>query len=165
MDHCQLLEVDEMTEGLSRIHKWWQLKRRIPRFIKNRFILLRYTISKGLNKKDQEIVNHQSLNLHPSDRVRIRPKEEIMKTLDGWRRYRGCRFMDEMWQYCGGTYKVLKRVNYMLDERSMKMKKCKNMVILNGLMCNGSWPFEECDRSCYFFWKEAWLEKVDCIDR
>ena len=98
--------------------------------------------------------------LKPGDVVRVRSKQEILSTLDGWRRYRGCRFMEEMWKYCGGEYRVLKRVNHILDEKNVKLRRCKDMVILDGLICGGSWPFKECDRSCYFFWKEAWLEKV-----
>jgi hypothetical protein len=69
--------------------------------------------------------------------------------------------MDEMWQYCGGKYKVLKRVNNMLDERELKMKKCRAIVILDGLVCHGNWPFTECERNCYLFWNEVWLEKID----
>ncbi len=68
--------------------------------------------------------------------------------------------MDEMWVHCGKSFKVMKNVHRILDERSMKMKKCKNVVLLEGLMCNGSWPFKDCDRSCYFLWKEAWLIKI-----
>ena len=99
--------------------------------------------------------------LNPGDLVRIRPKAEIKRTLDGWKRFEGCQFMDEMAAHCGKNAKVMKKVKVILDERIMKLKKCKNMVMLEGSICNGSWPFGECDRSCYFMWKEAWLEKIE----
>jgi hypothetical protein len=33
--------------------------------------------------------------------------------------------MDNMWQYCGGKFKVLKTVDNMLDERELKMKNSR----------------------------------------
>ncbi len=149
-----------MADGISTFEKWWQLRKRIPRWIKNRIHLIKHEITIRFTNRTRMKSLEDSLNMKPGDTVRVRSKEEILPTLDGWKRYRGCTFMDEMWKFCGGTYKVLKKVNHILDERDMKLKKCKDVVILDGLICHGSWPFKECDRSCFFFWKEAWLEKI-----
>jgi hypothetical protein len=69
--------------------------------------------------------------------------------------------MEEMWEYCGTTHKVLKRVEKFLDERDYLIKKCNGMVILEGVYCQGTVDFGECDRTCFIFWREEWLEKVD----
>jgi hypothetical protein len=70
--------------------------------------------------------------------------------------------MDEMWQYCRSKQKVLKKIDYFYDERDAKMYKASNMVLLEGVNCLGKignlMPI--CDRNCYVFWKEAWLEKI-----
>jgi hypothetical protein len=55
--------------------------------------------------------NGEVLNLQPGDFVEIKSAEEISKTLDKLGRHRGLSFMPEMWKYCGGRYRVYKRVN------------------------------------------------------
>jgi hypothetical protein len=157
---CQLYELHLTGEELSRFKRILHFGKRSLRFLKNRAILLNHTLNRFINRKSKSNVKPDVETLQPGDEARVKSKEEILKTLDGWRRYTGCRFMDEMWQYCGGTYQVYKKVDYMLDETTMKMKRCTNMVILDGLICNGSWPFKKCDRSCFFFWRTEWLEKV-----
>ena len=69
--------------------------------------------------------------------------------------------MEEMWPYCGTTQKVFKRVEKFLDERDYLLKKCRGIVILEGIFCEGTKDFGQCDRSCFFFWREEWLEKID----
>ena len=69
--------------------------------------------------------------------------------------------MDGMWQYCGTEQRVLRVVKQFLDERDYLMKKCKGIVILDGIICDGTKWFGQCDRCCYYFWREEWLEKID----
>jgi hypothetical protein len=95
------------------------------------------------------------------DRVRVRSKQEIQATLNRWNQLNRCSFMEEMWPYCGTTQRVLKRVGKFLDERDYLIKKCKGVLILDGVMCQGTKDFGACDRSCFFFWREEWLEKID----
>ena len=68
-----------------------------------------------------------------------------------------------MEKYCGNTYKVLKIPEYVLDQAGKKINKCKDVVILEGLTCNGaSVALEEgCDRSCVHYWKSDWLIKIN----
>jgi len=100
--------------------------------------------------------------LKRGDLVRVRSLEEIQHTLDENGRYKGgMLFIDEMAKYCGGKYRVLKRVNKVFDALAWKMKKAHEIVILDGVFCHGYGPYKECDRSCPFFWKEAWLEKIE----
>lgn len=97
--------------------------------------------------------------LKAGDLVRVRSKEEIQATLDYRNQLQGCAFMEEMWPYCGTTQQVLKRVARVLDERDFLVKKCKGIVLLDGAICEGTKELGPCDHSCFFFWKEEWLEK------
>ncbi len=107
------------------------------------------------------LTKRSSKPLKSGDMVRVRSLEEIQATLDKDGRYQGgMLFIDEMAQYCGGTYRVLKRVNKVFDALPWKMKKSHELVILDGVLCHGYGPYKECDRTCFFFWKEAWLKKI-----
>src|SRR5262249_6542569 len=52
----------------------------------------------------------RSLNLKPGELVRVKPFEEILQTLNRGGQNRGLRFDKEMVPYCGGEYRVLKRI-------------------------------------------------------
>jgi hypothetical protein len=81
--------------------------------------------------------------------------------LDRWNRLKGCTFLVEMAPYCGTRQRVFKCVSHFLDERDYLVKRCRNLVLLEGVFCNGTVDFGRCDRSCFFFWRAEWLEKVD----
>jgi hypothetical protein len=68
--------------------------------------------------------------------------------------------MEEMWRHCGTTQRVYKRVERFMDERDYLVKRCKGIVILEGVMCEGTKDFGPCDRSCFYFWREEWLERL-----
>jgi hypothetical protein len=58
----------------------------------------------------------------------------------------------------GGNVEVLrlcaeggKRARKFLDERDYKVKECCGIVILEGITCEGTKDFGDCDRSCFFF--------------
>jgi hypothetical protein len=90
---------------------------------------------------------------------------EIRATLDGRNRYEGLHYTSAtMDRYCGGTYTVLTRVDRFFDERSRRMLKLKNTVLLDRVYCQPAPDLEDriagCKRMCFCFWKEAWLERV-----
>jgi hypothetical protein len=117
--------------------------------------------SKVRNNKGEDYKSHKILNLKKGDLVKIRSSEEIAKTLDGKNQFERCEFMETMWQFCGGTYNVFKRVEKILDPWTNKLRKCKNLVILEGLMCHGDPTHASaCDRTCLYYWNEAWLKRV-----
>ena len=99
--------------------------------------------------------------LQPGDLVRVRSLEAVRRTLDRRGICGGLRFMPVQHAYCGKTFRVLKQVNTFLDERDFRVKRLRGVVILEGAYCDGT-PLEPepCDRMCFLFWKEAWLEKV-----
>jgi len=97
------------------------------------------------------------------DFVKIRSAENIKQTLDSFNKYDGCFFMDQMWQYCGQKFRVLKVIRHFFDEYRNKMNKTKSpLYLLDGLICDGiSAEFQyRCDRSCFLLWHEDWLERL-----
>jgi len=94
------------------------------------------------------------------DLARVRSREEIEATLDHWGQLKGCSFMPEMWPYCDTVKRVLKPMDRFFDERDYNLKRTRGIVLLEGTMCQGTALFGRCDRSCFFFWREEWLEKV-----
>jgi len=98
------------------------------------------------------------LNLQPGDWVEVKSEEEIGETLDGAGRHRGLTFTPDMREYCGRTFRVFKRVRQIcMETRPNEMRRLENTVILEGSVCNGG--SRSCDRSCFFFWREAWLRR------
>jgi len=102
-------------------------------------------------------------SLKEGDKVRVRIKEEIINTLDPFGELKGCSFLPDMFQYCGTEQHVFKTMQYFLDERDYKRKKTRGLILLENIFCNGTPVFGPCDRSCFLFWREEWLEKVEKI--
>lgn len=98
--------------------------------------------------------------LQAGDLVRVRPQAEIEATLNHWRQLKGCTFMPEMAQYCGTVQRVLKRMERFVDERDLRAKRATGIVLLEGVLCQGTADFGPCDRACHLFWREEWLEKI-----
>lgn len=107
-------------------------------------------------------VSQQKANgLEPGDVVRVRSRAEIETTLNHWGQLKGCKFMPEMVQYCNTTQRVLKPMERFVDERELQVKKCKGIILLEGVNCQGTLDFGRCDRACFLFWREEWLEKIE----
>jgi len=101
------------------------------------------------------------LNLQPGEFVQVRTKNEILATLDRNSKNRGLLFDSEMVRYCGGTFRVLKRVNQIVDERTGKTMKMKSpCIILEGVACASEYH-RWCPRAIYHYWREAWLRRVE----
>ncbi len=94
------------------------------------------------------------------DLVRVRSAEEITSTLDLFKELKGCAFLPEMYQYCGTEQRVLKSMQYFMDERDYKLKKVRGVVLLENVTCTGAPAFGACDRCCFLFWRAEWLEKI-----
>lgn len=116
------------------------------------------------HKKTKPAVNlpkGTSDNLQSGDWVRVRSLKEIAAIVNHWNQVKGCAFMPEMAQFCGTTQRVLKSMDRFVDERDLQIKKSKGIILLEGVMCEGTEDFGRCDRSCYHFWREEWLEKIE----
>jgi hypothetical protein len=104
------------------------------------------------------------LNLQPGELVRVKSYEAILATLDSNNKNRGLYFDAEAVPFCGGTYRVLSRVNNILDEKTGKMIRMKNAsIILEGVYCQSRYSDCRmfCPRAIYSYWREIWLERVD----
>ena len=104
------------------------------------------------------------LNLQPGEKVRVKSHKEILDTVDVNNKNRGMSWDAELVPYCGGTYKVAKRITRQIDERSGKMLDMKNPCIaLDGVVCQARYsPCRMfCPKSMYPYWREAWLERVE----
>jgi hypothetical protein len=105
----------------------------------------------------------EDLNLMPGDWVRVKSYQEILSTMDTYRRNRGMHFVADQVPYCGRTFRVFKRVNQIIDERSGRMIKMKTpAVMLEGAICGARYTdfCMFCPRSTYPYWREIWLERV-----
>ena len=100
------------------------------------------------------------LDLQPGELVQVRSREEIIATLDKNKRNRGLLFDGELLPFCGGIYRVLRRVHHIVDERSGKMIDMKNpCIVLEGVFCKSDYN-RFCPRAIYCYWRENWLRRV-----
>lgn len=163
---CQIKCLVQMSEPLGWIDVVWQLRHKIKRVVKRRLTYVRNRLTRtngvaypsaraGGTVTGQVLVAGQS--------VRVRSREEIQATLDNWNYLKGCGFMEEMWPYCSTNQRVLKPVRRFVDERDRRLKKVRGIVFLEGVNCQGTIDYGRCDRNCYYFWREEWLEKVEWL--
>ena len=103
------------------------------------------------------------LNLQPGELVEVRSKEEILATLGKDQKNRGLWFDAEMLPYCGGIYRVLRRVHRVLDEKTGRLLELKQpCIILEGVVCKSEFH-RLCPRAIYPFWREAWLKRTTVV--
>ncbi|WP_433499343.1 hypothetical protein ACQP1K_03030 [Sphaerimonospora sp. CA-214678] len=103
----------------------------------------------------------EDLGLRPGELVRIKSKEEILKTLNDDLLNRGMGFEEEMSRYCGRTARVRARVDRCIDEKTGRMLRMKTAcIILDDIVCAGAYNVS-CPREFVPFWREIWLERVE----
>lgn len=103
------------------------------------------------------------LNLQPGELVEVRSKEEIVATLDKTQKNRGLWFDSEMLPYCGGIYRVLRRVHRIIDEKTRKMVVMKYpCIVLEGVICKSDYH-RLCPRAIYPYWRENWLKRATSL--
>ncbi len=105
-----------------------------------------------------------ALGLQPGERVRVKSREEIAKTLNAEGRNKGLWFDMEMLPYCGQEFRVRQRVRTFINDQDGKMVELKNEAItLEGVVCTGNHSLRRwfCSREIYPYWRECWLERVD----
>jgi len=161
---CQIECVQTIHKAYRPLNTMWQRLNRLKRILKRRWRYLVNFFHETEYVKDHERSSDTRQSfvaaLKPRDLVRVRSREEIQATLDRWNQLKGCTFMEEMWLYCGTIQRVYKRVERFMDERDYLIKRCKGIVLLEGVICEGTKDFGQCDRSCFYFCKEEWLEKL-----
>lgn len=101
------------------------------------------------------------LGLQPGDRVRIKPRDAILDTLNADLLNRGMGFDEEMSRFCGREARVERRVQQVIDEKTGRMVHMRNpCIVLENLVCEGAYN-SNCPRAWICFWREVWLERVD----
>ncbi|MBK7947553.1 MAG: hypothetical protein IPK00_02145 [Deltaproteobacteria bacterium] len=120
----------------------------------------RYPVIQGMLKKTPS----ESQGLGPGDRVRVKPLEAIVKTLDVRNRNRGMAFDKEQSIFCGEQHVVQARVEQIIDEPTGKMMKLPNdCLILKDVACRSCYSEKRigCPRAIYSYWRECWLERAE----
>jgi hypothetical protein len=108
------------------------------------------------------------LNLKEGDLVQVRSRNEIMHTINARQRNRGLWYDEEMLPYCDKQYRVLKKVERIIDERTGKLLHINGgCLILDGVVCSGHRSSNRlfCPRSIYPYWREIWLKRVESTNR
>jgi hypothetical protein len=103
------------------------------------------------------------LNLRPGEWVQVKTQEEILRTVNRRNRNRGLSFDEEMVEFCGGTYQVLRRVEKIINERTGRMSHLPGeCIILDGVTCQSRFKDKRlfCPRSIFPYWREIWLKRV-----
>lgn len=106
----------------------------------------------------------EQLHLQAGEMVRVKPKEQILATLDSKLKNRGLSFDMEMTPYCGKAVRVTRRVERLLDERSGRMLEMpRDCIMLDGVVCLGDLSHDRrmCPRAIPAYWREIWLERVE----
>ena len=104
-----------------------------------------------------------TLNLQPGELVHVKSHDEILKTVDSSSKNRGMYWDAELVPYCGGTYRVLRRITRIIDEKTSKMVEMKNpCIVLDTVICQARYsPCRMlCPKSMFPYWREIWLERV-----
>jgi hypothetical protein len=103
------------------------------------------------------------LGLQPGEWVEVKPREEILHTVNIGRRNRGLSFDPEMVPYCGKRYRVAARVTRIIHERTGELLEFKNpCIVLDGAVCKAHYSDRRlmCPREITPYWREAWLKRV-----
>lgn len=167
---CQYTTMTDIGRELNHIEKIQQLLLRVYRAIKRRIrrwcyrfpkkSIRRLNTEKIINEYQPEDSSGHTLEI--GDVVKVLSYPQIQSTLNGKGYFKGLSFQENMEKYCDNAYKVLKIPQYVLDQGGRKANRCKDVVILRGLYCNGKGTVleEGCDRCCLHYWKTDWLKKV-----
>ncbi len=110
----------------------------------------------------------ETLDLQPGERVRVRSREEIARTLNSEGRNKGLWFDEEMLPYCGQVFRVRQRISRFVNDQDGKLIELKNEAItLDGVVCSGNHSLRRwfCSRAIYPYWRECWLERVVAGDQ
>jgi hypothetical protein len=121
----------------------------------------RFLATKGISNTQSEsnqLSYKEELGLQPGEWVRVKSEQEIIATLDNCSQNKGLAWMPIMSLYCGKKLRVYKRVDKIVLESTGEIRKLKNTVLLEGGICDGIYG---CDRSCFHFWREAWLDRIE----
>ncbi len=106
----------------------------------------------------------EDLNLQPGEWVIAKSREEIVATLDKGGKNRGLTFDGEMLPYCGKKFRVLRRVEKIIEESTGRIIHPRGVsVILENVVCTSRFR-RPCPRAIYSYWREIWLRRAPAED-
>ena len=161
---CQLKNIHNIRTENSWLNNLFQIRIKTLWYLKKTAIILKNKLRRYMLQSKKELsVKYELSQLKAGDFVKVHSKKEITTTLDDSGGTKGCMFTPEMYKHCNKIYKVLKTIDYFYDEVKQRMCKCKDLVILEGIVCSGRRRLfkQSCDRNCFNFWHAAWLKKID----
>jgi hypothetical protein len=104
-----------------------------------------------------------TLNLKAGELVRVKSHREILETVNTNNKNRGMSWDAELLPYCGKTYRVLRQVDRLIDEKTSKMMEMKSpCIVLESVVCQARYSKCRmlCPKQMFPFWREIWLERV-----
>jgi hypothetical protein len=160
-EQCQLKCIEEITE-YSKLDKIFEDIRWRLRRIKRRVLQLISKFSSGADPVTKKPANIETPEIKPGDMVRVLAQDEMSILIGNSVRYKGAPLMEQMYEYCGKQYRVVDEVYYFYDEVKDKLCKCKDLVILDGVLCKGKkrMYLQDCELNCYLFWPKDFLKKI-----
>jgi hypothetical protein len=103
----------------------------------------------------------EAVSFKVGDLVEVLPREEILATLARDGTLDRMPFMPEMLRYCGQRLRISKVAHKTCDTAHRTgARRLDDCYHLEDLRCDGS-AHGGCQATCLFFWKGAWLRKVD----
>ena len=174
---CQFNQLVESGQPLSPVERFVTKTRYRIRYllrITQKIIANPLIIPKKIRERLRARLGHQStsapvipppLGLQSGDLVRVKSADEIRATLDKVGKCQGLDYMAwAMDGFCGRQFTVKKRITRFFDERHQRMLKLRDVVILDGVYCEPdptlTFELADCQKTCFLFWKEAWLERL-----
>jgi hypothetical protein len=128
--------------------------------VRSRDVKYREFALKSQRRRAPSGASQENLGLKLGEWVEVKSVREIFATLDQHRELKGLAFNSEQEKFCGGRFKVYKRLENIILESTGERRRIKTpTVLLEGVFCDGE-GHGKCDRSCFCFWREAWLRRV-----
>ncbi|HYV64984.1 MAG TPA: hypothetical protein VE964_02000 [Myxococcales bacterium] len=106
----------------------------------------------------------EPLGLKPGDWVEVKSRQEIEETLNDQGKNRGLWFDREMLLFCGKKFRIRRRIERLVDEKTGRFIRLKSdCFTLEGAVCSGERSFGRwfCPRAIYPYWRECWLRRSD----
>lgn len=105
----------------------------------------------------------ETLGLAGGDWVEVKPLDAIRRTTTERNLNRGMRFDPEMARFCGQRFRVERRVDRLIDERTGRMLQMKSpCIVLDGVVCSADYSHDRlfCPRAIPPYFREIWLRRV-----
>ena len=106
----------------------------------------------------------RQLDLQAGERVRVKPYDEILKTLDSQLPQSRSLFRSPRWcRSPSANTRSSAAQKQIIDERTGKMLRFKtDAIVLKDVVCDARYAIcrRFCPRAIYPYWREIWLERV-----